>query len=247
MLLLLACVGSVDIEGLDGFGLVGSAWRHEGMVTDRALLIGEGSVEDVGAAYFDAAVRAATYGNGCDIEREYLARWGELSAELASAYDEGDTCDAVGVFLEQLESVEDGLFGDGWKEISVGFCGSEVGADGCRFELGDFPIADDNEWYGIWATYTEYPVERLASRWDADACALSEADRQGRWVVVEGKFSVYALDDGAPLDGAVEGLLVERGDWEANGEEARSVGDIDATFSAEWCDLEAPEVIALVY
>lgn len=33
MLLLFACAGSVEVEGVGGFGMVGSSWRVEGLVT----------------------------------------------------------------------------------------------------------------------------------------------------------------------------------------------------------------------
>ena len=244
--LLFACAGSVQIDGLDGFGAVHSAWWTEAGTVDQLILLGDG-VSDVGMATFDASVSLSTRVGGCAADRAYIAEWGENSRVLAAALEEGQAaaCAAVPDFLRaQAEAV---ARRDPEAARTVNLLACRDPDEACALEEGAMALGPD-----VAATNGTIRFgragsdpEAAAARWSVEACDWSAPapTYENDFAMVDGTVTYSDRVDEARVNVSFEADLVDI-DRVAD-EDAPVRGSVRGEAVAEWCPIDAPDVVAL--
>ena len=244
--LLFACAGSVQIDGLDGFGAVQSAWWTELGTVDRMIFLDDG-VSDVGTAYASASVSLSTRVGGCAAERAYVAEWGENSRVLAAALEDGQTaaCAAVPDFLRAQAEAVARRDPEAARTVNLLSCGDIDEA--CALEEGamafgpDFDMASGTIRFGRAGS----DPEAAAARWSVEDCAWSAPapTYEDDFAMVDGAVTYSDRVDEARVNVSFEADLV---DVDALADEDAAVrGSVRGEAVAEWCPIDVPDVLAL--
>ncbi len=248
--LLVACGGSVTLEGVDGFGVPMSAWWGEYGTVEHLIVLGEG-VEDYGPAAFDASVRVSTRLDGCAAEQRYLEGWNDITAPLLDALGESQeaACAAVPEFLAQRAGLSAEVFGaNEVNSLNFGYCGEAN--DGCTLDEGEFDLAGGDD-YGMWATLRrgappEDP-EEAAAWWSVEDCdwvGTGPDDEEGDFGITGGTATFSDLERGVAVTIDVDADLVDIDDYEEGVDDPEVEGAVTAHARAEWCEVGAIEAVA---
>lgn len=261
VLLMFGCSGSgtVEVDGVDAFGAVWSAWWYEGAPVDQLYLLGDG-VYGAGEAVLESGLSLSTAPGECGRKREYFEGWEENSEALADAAEEGEdaACAAVPDFLRAQAELRNRLYGSPRNVLSVSFCVWDEEGDACAMPEGTWSL-DGGEEHHVWATlrYGEGETadpDDAADAWDVDACdwkggGSDEDDEDEAWGIAGGELDLASIEEEGPLEGSLEGDLVDYDDYREAEEDGRAAlddeGSLRAEFRAEWCELPELDVLVL--
>ncbi len=234
--LLSACVGSVEVTGLPtGFGAPLSAWHVGDHVRERTWWVTPGSAdlwEETTSAPW-ASVWVTDFAGGCAAHKAWASGWeaNSLAFEAAQEAAPQDVCSNLEAFYDAQRTLAVEVWPPTWHVVEVYACAATFP---CSFRVGDTPLPQDDseDGYEAFALAGEIESATLIPPWDADACALADAEPTG--FAIDGLLGVDAIRDDGGLPYRVVGDLVDADD-----------GHVSVDVVAEACGLPDAEVLVV--
>lgn len=216
LLALVGCAGSVSLEEVDTFGGAASAvWVHwDESEYDSILLTNVGGACGKWQAYAQA-------------QADY--------ADATEDIDEDDWCEEAEAPSKDLARATNALFHEGVHALTLTvFGGGTTEPDEDTYEVLDLTAL----LYGQMTYYESSPAEAVLRDWDPsddleDGCGVDDDDLEldsTTWALSDGDLEIDSVNDEKGLSGTLDGELTD--------DDGDNAGDIDATFSATWCEVD---------
>lgn len=233
-LLFTACT-AVD-AGDQGFLVVG-AFVHSSF-TYEGLQLGEGGALTSNEWASDTALGLSDHLDRCGENNAYLRAWADATEVLLAASDDGEdaatVCEQMPAFLSALSDAGNAQAARG-SVLSMSLCQS------CDALEGTVALGSDEAPYALLRVDSDPTPQELADRWDADACAIVEAEPsvgEDSWMLEAGTLELHV----SPF-GGYDGVL-DAGPAEPLTDGVDPIATVQATFSAAACP--PPEVDRLL-
>ncbi len=218
LLALVGCAGSVSVEDLDPFGGAASAvWFHSSESGQDFLML-------------------SNVGGVCAKTQAYLEIYEEAWNDIADLdLTDSDYCEQAKEPIFAYARAGDALYHEGAHYLSLGV----FDADGSVPEEDTYEVGDPERALGGSVTYFgESPYANILDKWDVkedleDGCGLSASDYDSdneSWTLADGDLEFTRVADERSAAGRLDGELI--------GDDGGDEGDITASFTASWCELD---------